>query len=126
MIRYLYNQQTDPPAPFVHVTIRGPRPGKELSNLPAQLDSAADRSTLPASAVTELGLVLLDEARVQGFGGAEQTVSTFGAELAIRGHPFIRVEVFAHEGEPYVLLGRDVMNRFRIVLDGLGLAVEIE
>jgi hypothetical protein len=33
--------------------------------------------------------------------------------------------VFALEGEPFILLGRDVLNQHRVLLDGPGLALEI-
>jgi hypothetical protein len=36
-IRYAYNRQVDPPAPFVHVSIRRPGDGPSLDDLPAQI-----------------------------------------------------------------------------------------
>jgi hypothetical protein len=67
--RYGYNQQVVPPAPFVHVTLRCPETGKEAADLPAQIDSTADRSVIPGKLVEELRLVPLDELRISGFGG---------------------------------------------------------
>jgi hypothetical protein len=58
MIRYSYNRQIVPPAPFIHVTLRCVDTGREMSQVPAQLDIAADRSVLPGSCVEELALVL--------------------------------------------------------------------
>jgi len=69
MTRYRYNQQLVPPAPFVHVTLRCGDTGKELVDLPAQLDCAADRTVIPGKLVDQLGLVPLDELPVSGFGG---------------------------------------------------------
>src|SRR4051812_13182913 len=72
-----------------------------------------------------LGLVPLDELPVAGFGGQVLLVRTYLVDVEIRSLPTQSVEVFAHAGEPYVLLGRDVLNAFRIVLDGPGLAIEL-
>ena len=69
MIRYLYNQQFTPPAPFVHVRLRYPPAGTELEMLPALLDSAADRTTIPGAVVGRLGMVQIAEATVSVFGG---------------------------------------------------------
>ena len=69
MTRYGYNQQVDPPAPFVHVTLRCRETGTELADLPAQLDTAADRTVIPGKLVKQLGLVPLDELPVAGFRG---------------------------------------------------------
>ena len=56
MIRYRYSRQLDPPGPFVNVTVRCPATGAVLANLPAQVDSAADRTILPSSVVARIVL----------------------------------------------------------------------
>jgi hypothetical protein len=84
MIRYLYNRQTKPPAPFVHVTVRGPGAAKEVGNLPAQVDTAADRTVLPWNLVEELGLVQLDELPFTGFGGHVTLQPTFVVQVGNR------------------------------------------
>ena len=125
MIRYLYNQQVSPPAPFVHVALRCPESSAERRWLPAQLDSAASRSVLPLPLVAELGLVPVDEIQVEGLGGHLTTMPTFLVCIEIRQLLPLTVEVGGHENEPFVLIGRDIMNQFRIVLDGPGRALEI-
>jgi predicted aspartyl protease len=126
MIRYAYNRQVEPPAPFVHVSLRRPDAAPAAVDLPAQIDTAADRTVIPGGLVAQLGLVPLDEMPVSGFGGQVMLVSTYLVELSIRGLPPHPVEVLAHDGEPYILLGRDVLNRHRLLLDGRGLALEID
>jgi hypothetical protein len=49
MIRYAYNRQVEPPAPFVHVTLRRPGQDQASEELPAQIDTAADRTVIPGS-----------------------------------------------------------------------------
>src|SRR5438445_13801390 len=56
MIHYSYNRQIQPPAPFVNVSVRCAETQKQSSHLPAQLDTAADRSAIPGSVAGELGL----------------------------------------------------------------------
>jgi hypothetical protein len=126
VIRYGYNQQTVPPAPFIHVTLRCAETGREVADVPAQLDCAADRTVIPARFVQDLRLVPLDELRVGGFGGQVFLLPTYRLELNIRSLPARMIEVIAHAEEPFVLLGRDVLNAHRIVLDGPRLALEIE
>jgi hypothetical protein len=126
MTRYRYNQQVSPPAPFVHVTLSSRETGRQLVDLPAQLDSAADRTVIPGAVVEQLGLVPLDELPVSGFGGQVFLVPTFRLELQLRNFAPLVVEVLGHQEEPVILLGRDVMNKYRIVLDGPGLALEME
>lgn len=125
MTRYRYNQQIVPPAPFVHVTLSCSESGKELADLPAQLDTAADRTVIPGQLVDLLGLLPLDELRVGGFGGQVFLLPTYRLELRLRNQPPVLAEVFAHAEEPVILLGRDILNQHRILLDGPTLSLEI-
>jgi predicted aspartyl protease len=126
MIRYGYNRQVSPPAPFVHVTLRCAETGKEIADVPAQLDCAADCTVIPRSLVEDLGLAPLDELRIGGFAGQVFLVTSYRIEISIRSLKALMVEVIAHAEEPFVLLGRDVLNTHRILLDGPGLALEVE
>jgi hypothetical protein len=107
-MRYNYNRQLTPPAPA------------------AQLDTAADRSVVPWSIVEALRLPQLDELPALGFGGHLASVPTFLVELTVRSLMPVIVEAFASREEPYVLLGRDVLNHFRVVLDGPNLVLEMD
>jgi hypothetical protein len=126
MIRYAYNRQVEPPAPFIHVALRGPGAASSLDNLAAQIDTAADRTVIPGGLVSRLGLIPLDELPVAGFGGNVLLVPTYLVEVTVRGQPPRHVEVLAHEGETHILLGRDILNHHRLLLDGPGLALEID
>jgi hypothetical protein len=112
--------------PFVHVTLRCRETGKEAADLAAQLDTAADRTAIPGKVVEQRSLVPLDELPVSGFGGQVFLLPTYRVELSIRTLQPVLLEVLAHSEEPFVLLGRDVLNLHRIVLDGPKLGLEIE
>jgi hypothetical protein len=107
------------------VKIRRPVGGGSLAHLPAQLDTAADLNVVPWNVVNDLKLAQLDLIPTAGFGGHVTLVPTFLVELAIRQLEPVVVKVAASRDEPYVLLGRDVLNRYRIVLNGPELFVEI-
>lgn len=125
MIRYSYNRQLSPPAPFIHVTLRCIETGKEVTQMPAQLDTAADRTVLPANAVDDLGLLPLDELPIGGFGGQVLLVPTYRVQLGIHQWPPHMIEAIVHAAEPVVLLGRDVLNHYRLLLDGPQLILEL-
>ena len=125
-VRYNYNRQISPPAPFVYVTVSRP---DELSiavaDVPAQLDTGADVSVIPNRLVDQLQLVQLDQAPIAGFGGQVRLVPTYLVGLALRPFESVAVRVIADRDEPFVLLGRDVMNRYHVELDGPRLVVEL-
>jgi predicted aspartyl protease len=125
VIRYAYNQQVIPPAPFVHVSVRPPFAGAVAIIVPAQIDTGADLSVIPGRLVEELQLVPLDSVSALGFGGHLLTLPTYLVELQIRELEPITVKALASHEEPYALLGRDVLNRFAILLDGPNLVIEL-
>jgi hypothetical protein len=107
------------------VSLRCPETGDTVDRVPAQIDHGADRTVIPERYALQLGLKSLDLLPVAGLGGQVHQTSTYELDLMVHTFPPERVEVFAHRDEPYVLLGRDILNRYRLVLDGPGLALEI-
>ena len=89
-------------------------------------DTAADFSVIPWWIVEELEPNQLGESEALGLGGHILTMPTFLVQIQLRGMPGQVVKVLASAEEPYVLLGRDVLNRFRVTLDGPKLVLEIE
>ena len=126
MIRYRYNQQLSPPAPFVHVSLQGLDGAAAIADLPAQLDTAADMTVVPAAMAERLGLVPFGTVQVSAFGGILTTVRTFLARVQIRDQEPVVIKIVSSMEEPHVLLGCDVLNRHRILLDGPRGVLEID
>jgi predicted aspartyl protease len=125
VIRYSYNTQVKPPAPFVFLTLRNPADGTEQTNVPAQIDLGADQTVLPETVVQSLNLPQMGTMTVGGLGGFTYTLPTYAVLLSIHDLPSQPVKVIGAANEPWVLLGRDVVNGHRLVLDGPQLALEI-
>ena len=126
MIRYAYTPYSGSPGPFVHVTIRDPNTGVASGEIPAQIDSAADRTVVPGSVVEALGLVQSGSVLVAGLGSMVQSCPTYITEVAVRKLASVTVKVIRADGEPHVLLGRYVLNKFRTLLDGPNLLLEMD
>jgi len=126
MIRYRYANHLAPPAPFVNVTIRCPQTGNCEIDLPAQMDTAADRTIIPGSVARKLGLVEDGRLLFQGFAGDLVELPIYLVELRVHDLPPIALRAALGELEPYVLLGRDALNHHRILLNGPQLAMEID
>lgn len=99
-IRVPFNTQKSPPAPFVTVTVGDPVGGAIAPDLPAQLDTAADRTVMPLAVMEALGLEPVDEMTVGGFGGGVYRVPIYLVTLAIRTFPPLVIRVVAHADEP--------------------------
>jgi len=80
---------------------------------------------IPESLVIELELCPLRTIAVAGLGMGQQLLNTYAVSLQIRQLNPVAVEVLAHPAETHVLLGRDVLNQFRVILDGPNFTLEI-
>jgi hypothetical protein len=125
MIRYRYTTSCNPPAPFVKVRIRDPHTGSEIVDFPAQLDTAADRSVLPSSVIETLDLGADSQLYFQGFGSEIIELPIYLVGIGIHDLPPILTHAVLGENEPYVLLGRDILNSYRITFDGPQLILDI-
>jgi hypothetical protein len=75
--------------------------------------------------VTALDLVQVGERECQGFYGEIVQLPAFLVAVSIHDLPPIEVRAVLGEREAFILLGRDVLNNHRIVLDGPQLMLEI-
>jgi len=63
---------------------------------------------------------------IGGVGGKTEELMRYTVALGIHDLPQRVLEVLAHADEPWILLGRDVLNAHRLLLDGPSLTLEIE
>jgi hypothetical protein len=125
MIRFRYSEIHDPPAPFVNVTVTCPT-RLVRTTCPAQLDTGADCTVLPRSIVEELELLEDGYWTIQGFVEEQSDIPLFTVDLGIQALPPVRCRVVLGANEKYVLLGRDVINAYRMILDGPKQVLDIE
>ena len=125
MIRYNYNKQVDPPGPFIHIHLTSPDGLRELRDVPAQLDTGADLTVIPESVILELQLVAAQEITICALGNQKSATMTYYLKAAPRDGKSITIKVIANADEPNVLLGRNFLNHFHIVLNGPELVMEL-
>ena len=124
MIRYRYASLA-PPAPFIKVSLRCPATDAVVTDVAAQLDTAADRTVLPGQLVKTLGLVEDGRLHFEGFAGEIVELPVFLIEIQIHELPAQLIRAALGERERHILLGRDVLNAHRCLLDGPQLTLEI-
>ena len=96
---------------------------------PGQSEPAAGSAsvgTLPPSIIKTLDLPPAELLKFKGFGSEEMRLHVYVVEIILPERPPVSIQAIGGEGEPYILLGRDVLNHFKIILDGPGLALEIQ
>ena len=108
----------DPPAPLAEVTLSDPATGARCDRVRMLIDTGADISVVPRSAVSQLALSVEQAAQyeVAGFGEGRSTLPAIDLRMTFLGHNF-RGQFLVVE-QDHGILGRNVLNAVRIHLDG--------
>ena len=106
-----------PPAPVARVAVRHPDREQSVGDVPMLIDSGADATLLPRSAVTSLGLEGTGERyQLVGFDGTISESEAVHANLVFLRRKF-RGRFLVTDGEVGVI-GRDILYHLRLLLDG--------
>jgi hypothetical protein len=120
-----YDSDFSPPAPVLEVTAHHPKTAGLETRVRAQLDPGSDISVLPESAADAIGLQRDGELEVEGYDGLVTCVPLCVVTLEIAGEvlPPMSVVVMPRS---LAILGRDVLNRFILTLNGKNLSFELK
>jgi hypothetical protein len=113
--------------PRLVIQVRSPQQELLSTDVPAILDTGADRTCIPASVFARLGELNFEygEVGVQGAIGGVEKRKTFIVHLKFAECDFLDLEVVSLN-EEIALIGRDLLNQHKILLDGPNLEFEIE
>jgi len=117
-----YDRNFSPPAPIAQVVITHPVSGTGSGLLQGKLDTGADITVIPETLVTKLGL------SAKAYLWARSTFShrpVYYVRLSIEANELVAVRCIASD-RGNVLIGRNVLNRFLITLDGIKLRFKLE
>lgn len=121
MARYSYDITRKPPAPVLPLGIG--RPGDPaVVLLPALVDTGADMSVVPESVAAQLQLPAVDRVRVRSLDGQVQAI-VYAADIQVAGTRTLMPLVGLGE---QALVGRDLLNRWVLTLDGRRGFMEVE
>jgi predicted aspartyl protease len=109
-----YSAAFVPPAPVLALRVGAPGRETTLAVL-ALVDTGADLSVLPRELVGTLGLPQVSTTRIQGVTGVAESTPVHAATLELAGTSrLVEVVAWGHEA----ILGRDVLRRYVLELDG--------
>lgn len=112
-----------PPAPVAKVVIRHPDRGEGVEEVPMLIDSGADATLLPKSVVASLSIVGTGERyQLMAFDGNTSESEAVRADLVFLSRRF-RGRFLIIDADVRVV-GRDVLNHVRLLLDGPALSWE--
>lgn len=115
-----YNESYEPPAPLAKIVLRNIETGERVKDISVLLDTGADVSLLPASAIEKLQIEPSGEkVKLVGFDESENIADVYALQIIFLGKR-LTGDYCAIDDETGIL-GRDVLNQFSIIFDGKSL-----
>jgi len=105
-----------PPAPVVSARLRNPESGATCEGVLLLIDSGADVTLLPRPAVDALGIRSSGTYELMSFDGSTSSAEAVRADLVFLDKTF--KGQFLLVNQDVGILGRDVLNRVALLLDG--------
>ncbi len=122
---YPFNREYFPPAPSIPVTLLSAETQRSFGPVDALVDTGTDATTVPITFLEGIKPKFLYSAFVRPHWGSRFPVSVFSVDVRIAEWTLPGVEVVADEMETEMILGRDVLNKLRVLLDGPAEMTEI-
>ncbi len=115
-----YDESFDPPAPIAKIVLRNTETGERLGNVSVLLDTGADISLLPLSAINQLQIEPSDETvNLIGLDESKSTTEIYQLQIIFLGKRL--TGNYCAIDDEIGILGRDVLNEFSITFDGRNL-----
>ncbi|MFN0073492.1 MAG: retroviral-like aspartic protease family protein [Chloroflexota bacterium] len=109
------------------MAIRFAAPGESFpqTSISALIDTGADATIIPRRVLAAQGLQSHRQALLRPYGGPPRTVELVLIDLEIAEMRLPSIEVVSTEVGDEFILGRNILNKLHMVLDGPGLQFEV-
>jgi hypothetical protein len=122
MITYDTNQGR--PAPMVEIGVASVSSRKRRQTIKALVDTGSDITAIPQPLAAGLHLTPISRVEIEDLAAERATVLSYAVQLAVAGVVIPRLEVVLTNLD-HAILGRDVLSRFYISLNGPALTLEL-
>ena len=124
-MNFAYSDDFDPPAPIAEVLLITAAESLRAGPFPALMDSGADGTVVPIAYLQEILAPPTVEMVMRSQWGEGRRVMLYLVDVQIGSLTIPGVEVVGDELSEEAILGRDVLNRLRVLLDGPATTVTI-
>lgn len=107
-----------PSIPTLEITLGYPEESLKLGPYVAIIDTGADGSMVPQAMLDELNSSIADEVRIRSHWGEWRYVQTFTVDIGVGALRLPAIEVVGDEEGNEIILGRNLLNKLRLLLDG--------
>lgn len=118
-----YDRGEVPPFPYVNLAVSRPV-GNNYESMPGMIDTGASLTIIPKYLIDSLDLQRVKEVLIGAFDGSAHTYAEYRVNIKIGDALYEYVSVIATQRND-VVIGRNVINLWRMRLDGLNLTGKI-
>jgi len=126
MTSFPYSDEFDPPAPSCQLYLSATRRRRRVGPLSAMLDTGADGTLVPQKYIDEIGATRTFEMGLRSQWGERRVVYLYLVNLRIDEIELPGVFVVGDDQSKEIVIGRNVLNQLRIVLDGPSRTAELK
>ena len=120
-MNFSYNADYDPPIPILEIYLRVPEREMRVGPLNGIVDTGADGTMIPLVYLNQLGAVFVDNVWISSHWGERRQVAMYLVDIQVGQLALPGVYVVGDEQGDEFILGRNFLNRLRLLLDGPGL-----
>jgi predicted aspartyl protease len=124
-VKFGYANEYVPPAPILEIRLALPGESFAQGSLRALLDTGADATVVPLRHIQPLGAPIDDRKYLRTPWGERRTVYTYLLDVEVAGLRLPSIEVVGDDTGDEAIVGRDVLNRLRITLNGPAGSLEV-
>ena len=115
----LYSDIYFPPAPVLMIRCAGPEERPPSGSILAIIDTGSDGSLVPMTILESIEAIPVGDAVLHGILGETRVVDLFEIDLYIDDFVLPGILVASSDVGEEVILGRNVLNRLVLLLDGI-------
>lgn len=120
-----YDRRHTPPAPVLNARLASLDEKPSLETHLAQVDTGADGTLIPLYLLEEIEAVEFGDAVLHGVLGESKEVHLYEVDLHIENFVLKSIVVIGDEYGDQILLGRNVLNKMILLLDGQSNLTEV-
>jgi predicted aspartyl protease len=124
-MRRAYNDEYTPPIPTLQVRFGNPEDGLFTLPIPGIVDTGADGTIVPIQLLREIEAAVEGQHNLRSQWGESRIVKSYVVDVEVEGVVLPGIWVVGDDIGAEVILGRDVLNRLKLLLDGLKLYTEL-
>lgn len=117
-MKFPYNSVYWPQFPVISVILINEECALQTDTIDALIDTGADASLVPLSLLRQIQAYTIETAYIRSHWGERRRVYLYRIDVKIGGITLPGVTFVGDNFDDAVVLGRDVLNKLRLLLDG--------